>query len=170
MQISHDWKNLPICHESQLLSNSHKKIILFPLWRQKWSMIWHHESQNAWSCRSKWFEKHHCTEWKPHKYPRAKSSGACFNSLTPRRFQQNLRKIHFKLILVTDGCDISSEIALIWTSLDLSDKSTLVQVMAWCRQATSHYLNQCWPRSLPPYGVTRPQWVSMRLGHGKVIT
>ena len=22
--------------------------------------------------------------------------------------------------------------------------STLAQVMAWCRQATSHYLNQCW--------------------------
>ena len=39
------------------------------------------------------------------------------------------------------------------------DKSTLVQVMAWCRQATSHYLNQCWPRSPTPYGVTRPQWV-----------
>ena len=29
--------------------------------------------------------------------------------------------------------------------------------MAWCRQATSHYLSQCWPRS--PYGVTKPQWV-----------
>ena len=40
------------------------------------------------------------------------------------------------------------------------DKSTLVQVMAWCRQATSHNLGQCWPRSLPPYGVTRPQWVN----------
>ena len=38
------------------------------------------------------------------------------------------------------------------------DKSTLVQVMAWCRQATSHYVNQCWPRSPTPYGVTRPQW------------
>ena len=25
------------------------------------------------------------------------------------------------------------------------EKSTLVQVMAWCRQATSHYLSQCWP-------------------------
>ena len=37
---------------------------------------------------------------------------------------------------------------------------TLVQVMAWCRQATSHYLSQCWPRSLSPYGVTRPQWVN----------
>ena len=35
---------------------------------------------------------------------------------------------------------------------------TLVQVMAWCRQATSHCLSQCWPRSLSPYGVTRPQW------------
>ena len=55
---------------------------------------------------------------------------------------------------------ISCELALRWTSLDLSDdKSTLVQVMAWCRQATSHFLNQCWPRSLAPYGVIRPQWV-----------
>ena len=39
------------------------------------------------------------------------------------------------------------------------DKSTLVQIMAWCRQATSYYLSQCWWRSLSPYGVTRPQWV-----------
>ena len=29
--------------------------------------------------------------------------------------------------------------------------------MAWCHQATSHYLNQCWPRSILPYGITRPQ-------------
>ena len=35
--------------------------------------------------------------------------------------------------------------------------------MAWCRQATSHYLNQCWPRSLPPFGVTRPQWVNWNI-------
>ena len=45
------------------------------------------------------------------------------------------------------------------TGLISDDKSTLVQVMAWCRQATSHYLSQCWPRSLSPYDVTRPQWV-----------
>ena len=64
--------------------------------------------------------------------------------------------------------------------LDLTkDKSTLVQVMAWCRQATSHYLSQCWPRSLPPYGVTRPQWVKkkslyswilIKSGHQDIIT
>ena len=40
------------------------------------------------------------------------------------------------------------------------DKSTLVQVMAWCRQATSHYRSQCWPRSMSPYDVTRSQWVN----------
>ena len=33
--------------------------------------------------------------------------------------------------------------------------------MAWCHQATSHYLNQCWPRSMSPYGITRPQWVNV---------
>ena len=44
-------------------------------------------------------------------------------------------------------------------SFDLTeDKSILVQVMAWCRQATSHYLTQCWPRSVSPYGIIRPQW------------
>ena len=35
--------------------------------------------------------------------------------------------------------------------------------MALCCQATSHYLNQYWPRSLPPYGVARPQWVKTLL-------
>ena len=31
--------------------------------------------------------------------------------------------------------------------------------MAWCRQATIYCLSQCWPRSMSPYGITRPQWV-----------
>ena len=59
------------------------------------------------------------------------------------------------------GWGISNEIALRWMPLDLTDdKSTLVQVMAWCRQATSHYLSQCWPRSMSPNDVTRPQWAN----------
>ena len=41
----------------------------------------------------------------------------------------------------------------------IDDKSTLVQVMAWCRQATSHYLSHCWFRPIMPYGITWPQWV-----------
>ena len=83
------------------------------------------------------------------------------NSLAPGRFQWNFRWVMFKLILVTDGWGISRKIALRWMPLDLTDKSTLVQVMAWCPQATSHYL-QCWPRSMSPYGITRPQWVNYR--------
>ena len=39
------------------------------------------------------------------------------------------------------------------------DKSALVQIMAWCHQSTSHYMSQCWPSSMSPYGVTRAQWV-----------
>ena len=62
---------------------------------------------------------------------------------------------------MTDGWGISGKIALRWMPLDLTiDKSILVQVMVWCRQATSHYLSQCWPRSMSPYDITRPQWVN----------
>ena len=32
--------------------------------------------------------------------------------------------------------------------------------MAWCHQAPSHYQIQCWTRSMPPYGITGPQWVN----------
>ena len=86
------------------------------------------------------------------------------NSWAPGRFQFYFRNVIFKLTLVNGGWGISYEIALRWMALDLTDdQSTLVQVMAWCRQATSHYLSQCWPRSMSPNGVTRPQWVKMTM-------
>ena len=67
------------------------------------------------------------------------------NSLPPGRFQFNFRWVIFKLTLVNGGWGISYEIALRWMPQDLTDdKSILFQVMAWCRQATSHYLSQCW--------------------------
>ena len=47
-----------------------------------------------------------------------------------------------------------------WISLDLIYDSILLQVMTWCHQATYHYQNQCWPSSMLPYGVTRPQWAN----------
>ena len=73
------------------------------------------------------------------------------NSLAPGRFQFKIRKVIFKLTLVNCGWCISSEIALRWMPPDLTDnKSTLVQVMALCHQATSHYLSQCWTRFMLP--------------------
>ena len=83
------------------------------------------------------------------------------NSLAPGRFQFNFRQVILKLIWVNGSWGISYEIALRWLPLDFTDdKSTLVQLMAWCCQATSHYLSQSWPRSMTPNGVTRPQWVN----------
>ena len=42
-------------------------------------------------------------------------------------------------------------------------KSTLVQLMACCLMTSSHYLNQCWPRSMSPYVTSKPQWVKREL-------
>ena len=82
------------------------------------------------------------------------------NLLAPGKFEWNFRHVIFKQILVIDDWGISYEIALTWKPQDpTDDKSTLVQVMAWCRQATNRYLSQCWLSSLSTYDVTRPQWV-----------
>ena len=84
------------------------------------------------------------------------------NSLAPGKFKWNFRHVIFKHILVIDGWGSSCEIALIWIWLNFTDdQSTLVQVMAWCHQATSHYLSQCWPRSLSSYCITKPQWYNV---------
>ena len=63
----------------------------------------------------------------------------------------------FNLVLSIGIFTSSKDNALRWMPWDLTDdKSTLVQVMPWCRQATSHYPSQWWHSSKSPYGVTRP--------------
>ena len=75
-------------------------------------------------------------------------------------FDYNLKLMNFKLISTINIWSISCEIAIRWMPQHLTDhQSTLVQLMAWCHKSTSHYLSQCWPRSLSPYDVTKPQWV-----------
>ena len=70
----------------------------------------------------------------------------------------NFYVVIFIQILVIDGWGIFCEITLLWmTLIFIDDQSTLVQVMASCRHATSHYLSQCWTRSLSPFAVTMPQ-------------
>ena len=95
------------------------------------------------------------------------------HSLAPGKFEWNFRHVILKQILVTDGWGISCEIAQIWMSLDFTDdQSTLAQVMAWCRQATSHYLSQCWSRSLSSLGHNelKPsvKWVPCLVGQVEV--
>ena len=89
------------------------------------------------------------------------SANKQLNSLAPVRPECHFKTAIFNFVLLIGIFTSSSDNVVTWMSRDLTDgKSTLVQVMAWCRQATSHYLSQCWPRSLTPYGVTRPQWVN----------
>ena len=59
----------------------------------------------------------------------------------------------------------SFNIVIVWSLQQLvGDKSTLVQVMVWCSQATSHYLNE-WSthRSMTSFYIIWPQWVSSTL-------
>ena len=86
--------------------------------------------------------------------------GSPFNSLAPGRSECDSKNVTFKFFLLIASFRCTYDNALRWMPQDLTDdKSALVQVMAWCHQATSHYLSQCWLSSLSPYGVARPQWV-----------
>ena len=67
----------------------------------------------------------------------------------------HLNASFFELIIRNSSLGTCCEIDLMSMPKSLTaDLSILVQVMAWCRQATSHCLSQYWPRSVSPYGVT----------------
>ena len=87
-----------------------------------------------------------------------------FNSLATLRSGFNVKNSVFNLVLMT-GIFRSSHYNTIrripWYFTD--DTSTLVQVMAWCCQAPSHYLNQCWARSMVSLG--HNELKSPRRGH-----
>ena len=95
-----------------------------------------------------------------------------FNSLVPGGYSCNDELSIFKLTQGTDILSIACEFALRWMPPELTiEKSTLVQVIAWCCQATSYYLSQCWQGSISPYGVTRPQLVKVMIikSHGSTL-
>ena len=84
--------------------------------------------------------------------------------LFPEKCGWDFKCVKFKHNLKIEILNIQVNITLEWMPEDfIGDKSTLVQVMAWCRQAASHCLNQWWPSLMSPYGVTRPQWVKHKI-------
>ena len=49
--------------------------------------------------------------------------------------------------------------------------TTLEQVMTWYHQTLTHYLNQCWPMSMTPYGHTGGQWTDQKeIFQGNILT
>ena len=69
------------------------------------------------------------------------------NWLSPGRCGCNFRCIIFNTIL---GIDVLSTCCkfYFWSQNPINDRSALVHVMALCHLATSHYMSQCWPRSM----------------------
>ena len=83
------------------------------------------------------------------------------NSLAPGRCSCEFECANFKHNLEIDNLIIQAIVTMEWMQGNLvNGKLTPVHVMAWCWQATSHCWNQCWSRSLSPYGITRPQCVN----------
>ena len=69
--------------------------------------------------------------------------------LAPGKCVCYFKCVNLKHISVMVFLSISSEVAfkgMPWNRI--SDRSTLVQIMAWCHHATGHYMNQCWLRSM----------------------
>ena len=58
----------------------------------------------------------------------------------------NMLISNISLVLITEIFKLNITLECMSENL-IHGKPTLVQVMAWCRQATCHYMNQCWPRS-----------------------
>ena len=75
--------------------------------------------------------------------------------------ENNFKGIIFRLILRIDiwSTFLSSSLRGM-PQYVTNEKWTLIQVMAKYRQATSHYMSQCWVSSLSPYGVIRSQCIN----------
>ena len=69
------------------------------------------------------------------------------------KFQTHFNDKYLKYFLWNWYYQVNATTPL-WSLVNIGSGNGLV------RQAPSHYLSQCWPRSLSPYDVTRPQWVN----------
>ena len=78
------------------------------------------------------------------------------NSLVPWRSGCDCKNCNLQY-WITD-CTFKSSFDNVhgWMARDLND---VVWVMAWCLQASSHYMSQSWPSSMLLYGVNYPKWV-----------
>ena len=80
------------------------------------------------------------------------------NSLAPGKSGCIFKNATFNLVLLISIFRYSYDDALRLMPWDLTeDKSPLLQIMAWCYQATSH----CWCRFMLLNRFTRPQWIKL---------
>ena len=86
------------------------------------------------------------------------------NILRPRQNGRHFPDDIFKWIFLNEIIWISIKISLKFVPRGrINNIPALVQIMAWRRQATSHYLNQWWIVHWRIKCVTRSQWVKQRM-------
>ena len=139
---------------SQIVANIRETSILFSQYMYLFRPCWRKTlPENYYPYLSWWMWFHEKWIYDEFEFMMGVRRISCINSLAPEICGSNFKSIIFILIIQGTHCEIAAR----RMPQNLTDeKSTLVQVMAWCCQATSHYLNQCWPRSVSPYGITRP--------------
>ena len=94
----------------------------------------------------------------PNPHGSVDSTYISLNALAPARCGNNFAFMFLKHTAVTHLWIISCGNDPSMNATELADdKSTSVQVMVWCRQATCNYLSQCWLKSMLLYGIARPQ-------------
>ena len=83
-----------------------------------------------------------------HAAGREQNSSPYIYSLNSKTCGSNLKKI-YNLTLITENSSLGTRCEI--PTQNPTNESTFVQVMAWCCQAPSHCLSQCWPRSMLSY-------------------
>ena len=71
-------------------------------------------------------------------------SGTYFSEIWIQIWNFSFTKMHLKMA-IRQFCPG------FFIRVKFTDKSTSVQVMAWCHQAASHYMSQCWHSFIVPY-------------------
>ena len=67
----------------------------------------------------------------------------------------------FRCIIVNETFYISIQISLKFVPTGpIDNNQALFQIMAWCRIATHHYSNQCWPDTLTHICCIRGRWLN----------
>ena len=96
-----------------------------------------------------------------------------FNTLRPRQDGRLVPDDIFKSIFFNENVQISIKISLTFVpEAPINNITALVQIMAWRRPATSHYLNQWWLvywRIYASFGLNELNISQNNLGNQKMI-
>ena len=105
--------------------------------------------------------------WPSSMMPYGITRTCLFNSLSLGIYKWNFEYSWaiFKVNLMIDGCGISWEIAFKWMLLALANDKSIIGWRNGLVPSENNYLSQCWPSSVSPYGITRPQRVKHYFCH-----